>query len=48
LIRPARGQLSIDGHGVLEVAQQDVDRGCDVGHLGDHLLVGEVQEVDHP
>ena len=44
----ACGLLAVDRHGVLEVAEQDVDRRRDVGHLGDHLLVGEVQEVDHP
>ena len=33
---------------VLEVPQEDVDGRRDVGHLGDHLLVGEVEEVDHP
>jgi hypothetical protein len=45
--RPRR-LLAVHRHGVLEVAQQDVDRRRDVGHLGDHLLVGEVEEVDHP
>ena len=44
----ACGELAVDRHGVLEVAEQDVDRRCDVGHLGDHLLVREVEEVDHP
>ena len=44
----ARGLLAVDRHGVLEVAEQDVDLGRDVGRLGDHLLVGEVEEVDHP
>ena len=44
----ARGELAVDRDRVLEVAEQDVDGGRDVGHLGDHLLVGEVQEVDHP
>ncbi len=44
----ARGDLAVDRDGVLEVAQQDVDRRGDVGHLGDHLLVREVEEVDHP
>ncbi len=44
----AGGELAVDRHGVLEVAEQDVDRGRDLGHLGDHLLVGEVEEVDHP
>ena len=44
----AGGLLAVDRHGVLEVAEQDVDRGRDVGHLRDHLLVGEVEEVDHP
>ena len=44
----ARGLLAVERHGVLEVAEQDVDLGRDVGHLGDHLLIGEVEEVDHP
>ena len=44
----ARGLLALDRHGVLEVAEQDVDLLGDVGRLGDHLLVGEVEEVDHP
>ena len=44
----ARGLLLFQRHGVLEVAEQDVDLGRDVGHLRDHLLVREVQEVDHP
>ena len=43
-----RRLLAVDRHGVLEVAQQDVDRRRDVGHLGHHLLVGEIEEVDHP
>src|SRR6202041_4112575 len=38
----------IDGDRVLEVPQQDVHRWRDVGHLRDHLLVGEVQEMNHP
>ena len=44
----ARGLLAVDRHGVLEVAEQDVGLGGDVGRLGDHLLVREVEEVDHP
>ena len=44
----ARGLLAVDRHGVLEVAEQDVHLRGDVGDLGDHLLVGEVEEVDHP
>ena len=44
----AGGELAIDGHRVLEVAEQDVHGGGDVGDLGHHLLVREVQEVDHP
>ena len=49
LISPARAaSLLFERHGVLEVAEQDVDLRRDVGHLRDHFLVGEVQEVDHP
>ena len=44
----ARGDLPVDGDGILEVAEQDVDRRGDVRHLGDHLLVGEVEKVNHP
>ena len=44
----ARCLLAIDRHGILEVAEQDVHRRRDVGHLRDHFLVGEVEEVDHP
>jgi hypothetical protein len=44
----ARGLLAVDRDRVLEVAEQDVGPGRDVGRLGDHLLVREVQEVDHP
>ena len=44
----ARGLLALDRHGVLEVAEEDVDLLGDVGRLGDHLLVGEVEEMDHP
>src|SRR6188474_746995 len=43
-----RSLLAVDRNRVLEVAEQDVCLGCDIGRLGDHLLVGEVQEVDHP
>ena len=34
--------------GVLEVAEQHVDRADHVGHLGRHLRVARVEEVDHP
>ena len=44
----ARGLLAVDRHRVLEVAEQDVHGRRDVGHLRDHLLVGEVEEMDHP
>ena len=44
----ARGLLAVHGHRVLEVAEQDVGLGGDLGGLGDHLLVREVEEVDHP
>ena len=44
----ARGLLAVDRDRVLEVAEQDVGLGRDVGRLADHLLVGEVEEVDHP
>ena len=44
----ARGLLAVDRDRVLEVAEQDVGLRRDVGGLGHHLLVGEVQEVDHP
>ena len=48
-IRPcARGLLAIHRHGVLEVAEQDVGLPRDVGRLGGHLLVREVEEMDHP
>ena len=43
-----RGLLAVDRDRVLEVAEQDVGLRRDVGGLGHHLLVGEVQEVDHP
>jgi hypothetical protein len=36
--------LRLDG--VLEVAEQHVDRADHVGHLGGHLLVAGVEEVD--
>ena len=36
--------LRLDG--VLEVAQQHVDGADHVGHLGGHLLVAGVEEVD--
>ena len=39
--------LAVDRHGVLQIAEHDVHRGRDVGHLGEHLLVGEVEEMDH-
>ena len=44
----ARRLLAIDRHGVLEVAEQDVGLARDVGRLGGHLLVREVEEMDHP
>ena len=44
----ARGLLAVDRDRVLEVAEQDVGLLGDVGRLGDHLLVREVEEVDHP
>ena len=44
----ARRLLAVDRDRVLEVAEQDVGLLGDVGSLGDHLLVGEVEEVDHP
>ena len=44
----ARGLLFVHRHRVLEIAQQDVDLGRELGSLGDHFLVGEVHEVDHP
>ncbi len=43
----AGGELVFDWHRVLQVAQQDVHLGRDIGDLGHHLLVGEVEEVDH-
>ena len=33
---------------VLEVAEEDVDLGHEIRHLGRHLLVARVEEVDHP
>ena len=44
----ARGLLAVGGDGVLEIAQQDVGLLDHVGHLGDHLLVRGVEEMDHP
>ena len=44
----ASGLLVVDRHGVLEVAQKDVGLLGDVGQLGPHLLVGGVEEMDHP
>src|SRR5687768_9868044 len=44
----ARRHLPVHGDRVLEVAEQDVDGRRDVGDLRDHLLVREVEEVDHP
>src|SRR5919108_653347 len=40
--------LAVERHGVLEVAEEDVDGRRDLGRLRDHLLVREVKEVDHP
>ena len=44
----ARRLLAVDRDRVLEVAEQDVGLLRDGGRLGDHLLVREVEEVDHP
>ena len=44
----AGGLLAVDRDGVLEVAEQDVGFLRDGARLGDHLLVREVEEVDHP
>src|SRR6185312_2829557 len=44
----ASGLLAIDRYRVLQVSEQDVHGRRDVGDLRDHLLVGEVQEMDHP
>ena len=44
----ARGHLAVHRHGVLEVPEQDVDLRRDLGRLRHHLLVREVEEVDHP
>ena len=44
----ARGDLVVDRDRVLEVAEQDVGLLGHVGHLGRHLLVRGVEEVDHP
>ena len=40
--------LAVGRDRVLEVAQQDVRLGGHLGHLGRHLLVRGVEEVDHP
>ena len=44
----ASGLLRVRGDGVLEIAQQDVDLGRDVGELGRHLVQVRREEVDHP
>ena len=44
----ARRQLAVDGHGVLEVAEQNVGLSGEVGQLGGHLLVARIEEMDHP
>jgi hypothetical protein len=47
--RPSRGvDLLVGLDGVLEVAEQDVDGADHRRHLGGHLLVARVEEVDHP
>ena len=49
LDEPGAGGLLVGGrHAVLEVAEQDVDRGRDVGDLRHHLRVRSGEEVDHP
>ena len=42
------GLLAVGLDGVLEVAEQDVDLADELGHLGGHLLVARVEEVDRP
>ena len=44
----ARGLLAVGRDGVLEVAEQDVGTCGQLGQLGDHVLVGGVEEMDHP
>jgi acyl dehydratase len=44
----AGGLLALHRDRVLEVAEQDVHVGRDLRRLGDHLLVREVEEMDHP
>jgi hypothetical protein len=44
----AGGLLAVDRDRVLEVAEQDVGLAGDARRLFDHLLVREVEEVDHP
>ncbi len=44
----ARGHLVVGLDGVLEVAEQDVDGAGQLRHLGRHLRVGRVEEVDGP
>jgi hypothetical protein len=47
--QPLAGRLlAVDRDRVLEVAEQDVHLRRQVGRLGHHLLVREVEEVDHP
>ena len=48
LDQPGTGSVfAVGRHGVFQVAEQHVDRGGDVGHLGPHPLVRRVEEVDH-
>ncbi len=44
----AGGLLAVGLDGVLEVAEQHVDGADELGHLGRHLLVARVEEVDRP
>ena len=44
----ARGHLVVGLDGVLEVAEQHVDGADQLRHLGRHLLVRRVEEVDGP
>ena len=43
-----RRLLVLDRDGVLEVAEEDIGLRGQVGQLADDLLVGGVEEVDHP
>ena len=42
------GVLAVGLDRVLEVAEEHVDRPDEAGHLGRHLLVARVEEVDDP